>query len=129
MENVLWNAGVHRNGTNLQKSVQLLAYADDIDIIGCTKRDVTAAFSAIERGSTKMSLTINEGKTKYMLTTSRDVRRIGSQITADNNSFDTVNEFIYLGYAVTNQKWCQSGDQTYDHSYQQILLWSQWAIE
>ena len=43
MESVLRNAGVHRNG----KSVQLLAHADDIDIIGCTVRDVIAAFSAI----------------------------------------------------------------------------------
>ena len=40
--------------TVCQKSVQLLAYADDIDIIGRTKRDVTAAFGAIERESTKM---------------------------------------------------------------------------
>ena len=31
------------------KKCQLLAYADDIDILGCTKRDVTDAFSAIER--------------------------------------------------------------------------------
>ena len=30
-------------------------------------RDVTAAFSDIERESTKMSLAVNEGKTKYML--------------------------------------------------------------
>ena len=45
-----------------QKSLQLLAYVDDINIIGYTKRDVTIAFSAIERESTKMSLTLNEGK-------------------------------------------------------------------
>ena len=43
------------------KSVQLLAYADDIDIIGCTKRDITAAFSGIERESTKMGVAVNEG--------------------------------------------------------------------
>ena len=44
----------------------LLAYADDIGIIGRTKRDVTAAYSAIERESTKMGLAVNEGKTKYI---------------------------------------------------------------
>ena len=54
-------------------SFQLLAYDDDIDIIGRTKRDVTAAFSAIERESTKVGLAVNEGKTKYMFSISRDV--------------------------------------------------------
>ena len=48
MESVLRKARVHRNGIIFQKSVQLLAYADNIDIIGCSKPDVTAAFSGIE---------------------------------------------------------------------------------
>ena len=61
MESVLRKAGVHRNGTIFQKSVQLLGYADDSDVIECTKRDVTAAFSAIERESTKMVQAVNEG--------------------------------------------------------------------
>ena len=52
-----------------QKIVQLLAYADDINIIGHTQRDVTAAFSAIERESTEIGLAVNKGKTKYMLST------------------------------------------------------------
>ena len=94
IESVLRKAGVYRNGTIFQKSVQLLAYADDIDIIGRTKRDVTAAFSAIERESTKMGLAVNEGKTKYMLSTCRDARRIDSQFTADNYTFETVKEFV-----------------------------------
>ena len=56
--------GIHCSGTIFKKSVQLLAYANDIDIIGRTKQDVTAAFSAIERESTKMGLAVNEGRTK-----------------------------------------------------------------
>ena len=59
-------AGVHRSGTIFQKSIQLLAYTDDIDTIGRTKRNVTAVFSAIERESTKMGMAVNEGKTEHM---------------------------------------------------------------
>ena len=99
MESVLRQAGVHRNGTIFYKSVQLLGYADHIDIIGRTMRDVTAAFTAIERKSAKMGLAVNEGKTKYMLLTNGYVPRMGSQITISNN-FDVVKEFIYLGTAI-----------------------------
>ena len=81
MESVLRTASVHRNDTIFQKSVQLLAYADNIDIIGRTKRDITAVFIAIERESTKIGLAVNEGKARYMLSSSRIVRRIGSQIS------------------------------------------------
>ena len=38
----------------------------------------------------------NEGKTKYIFSTSRHVRRIDSRITADNYTFDTVKEFVTL---------------------------------
>ena len=98
MESVLRKTGVDCNGTIFYKSVQLLAYADDIDIIGRTMRDVTAVLSAIERESGKMGLAVNEGKTKYMLTWG--VPRMGSQITANSYNFDVVKEFIYLGTAI-----------------------------
>ena len=86
MESALRKTGVHRNGTIFYKSVQLFAYADDIDIIGRTMQDITAGFSAIERESTKVGLAVNEGKTKYMLSTSGLVPRMRSQIT-DNRFF------------------------------------------
>ena len=71
-----------------QKSIQLFKDAD-------TMWDVTAVFSGIERESMKMGLAVNEGKTKYMLLTSRDMRRIWSQITADNYTFDVVKLLTY----------------------------------
>ena len=96
MESVLRKAVVHRSGTIFQKSVQLLAYADDIDIIGRTKRDVTAAFGAIERESTKMGLAVNEGKTKFMFSTSRNVRRIDSRIMADKTILLTQSRNLFI---------------------------------
>ena len=47
--------------TLFQKSVQLLAYADDIDIVERTKRD------DIERESIKMGLAVNEGKKIHVI--------------------------------------------------------------
>ena len=59
-----------------------------------------------------MGLAVNEGKTKYMLSTSLCrlyVRRIDSQITVDNYTFETVNKFIYLGSAVTTKNYVSLG--------------------
>jgi len=104
MESVLRKAGVHLSGTILSnRSVQLLAYADDIDIIGRTKRDVTAAFNAIERESAKVGLAVNEGKTKFMICSSRESQRLGTQLNADTYNFEVVKDFIYLGSAVTSK--------------------------
>ena len=52
-----------------------------MNIIRRTKRDLTAAFSAIERESTKMAMAVNESKAKSMLSTSRNLRSIDPQIT------------------------------------------------
>ena len=101
MEAVIRKAGVNQDGNIFYKSVQLLAYADDIDIIGRTQRDVTAAFSAIEKESAKMGLMVNHEKTKYMHSTSRSTRRGNSSIAAESYAFDSVKEFIYLGTAIT----------------------------
>ena len=91
--------GEHRNGTIFYKSIQLHAYAKDINIIGRTMRNV-AAFCAIARESAKICLAVNEGKTKYMPSTSGTESRMGSQITANSYKFDVVKEFICLDTAI-----------------------------
>ena len=100
MVRVLRKASVHRNDTIFYKNVHLLAYADNIDIIGRTMRDVTAVFSAGEQESAKMGLAVNEGKTIYMLSTSGVVPRMRSQITPNSCNFDVVKKFTYLGTAI-----------------------------
>ena len=112
MESVLRKAQVHHNGTIFLKRVQLLAHADDIDIMGHTKWDVTATFSAIERPSSELGLAVNESKTKYILSTSRDMLHIGYLITGDNYTINIVKNYYF------HQKWCQSVDHAYDHSCQ-----------
>ena len=52
------------------------------------------SFTAIKVESTKIDLAVNERKTKYMLSTSKDVWPTDPHITADNYNFDIVNEFI-----------------------------------
>ena len=45
-------------------------------------------------------MAVNEGKTKYLLSTSGVVPRVVSQIMANSYHFDVVMEFVYLGTAI-----------------------------
>ena len=47
-----------------------------------------------------MDLALNKDNSKYMLTTSGEVPRIGSQIMANCYNFDVAKEFIYHGSAI-----------------------------
>ena len=53
-------------------------------------RDVSAAFSAIERETARIELAINECKTKYMLSTGGIVPHLGPHIRANSYNFDLV---------------------------------------
>lgn len=54
---------VNPNGSIFNKGVQLLV---DVDIIGRSGRDVTNAFSVIERESADLVLTVNKWKDKIV---------------------------------------------------------------
>jgi hypothetical protein len=63
LEKVIREAGVQTRGTIFYKSVQILAYADDVDIVGRSLCAMEEAFLAIESAGRKMGLVINETKT------------------------------------------------------------------
>ena len=48
-------------------SVMPLAYADDVDIIGRSDREVTVAFSKLAEKARSISPAVNESTTKYLL--------------------------------------------------------------
>lgn len=72
------------------KGDQVLLFAGDIVILRRKRRTVIGVFKEIKRESADRGLALNEGKTKRMFSTSRDMRHI-------------VNEFVYLGSAVTSR--------------------------
>ena len=60
LEKVIGNAGIQAGGIIFYKSVQLLVYADDTDIIAMSRAALKEAFLLLERAATKMGLKINE---------------------------------------------------------------------
>jgi predicted rRNA methylase YqxC with S4 and FtsJ domains len=76
---IVRRANLQTNGTMFNKETQLLAYADDIDIVGKSQSAVRKAFLALEGEAAKVELKINEQKTKYMIAAQNDrtIRDVG----------------------------------------------------
>ena len=102
--NFTWEYAIRRVQINqddlkLNHTYQLLAYADDVNILGGSVHTVKKNASATK----EIGLEVNAHKTKYM-TVSRDQNagRVHSN-KMDNSSIERVEEFRYLGTTSTNQ--------------------------
>ena len=94
---------VNQDGLKLNGTHQLLAYADDVNILGGSVDTVKKNAEALVVATKETGLEVNAHKTKYM-TGSRDQNagRIHS-MKVDNSSIERVEEFKYLGTTLTNQ--------------------------
>ena len=102
LEKVVREAGIQTRGTIFYKSVQILAFADDVDIIARSERDLIKSFRALRDAAGTMGLKINENKTKYMIVNSKDPNKIVKHIVIDGTKFETVQSFVYLGSLVNS---------------------------
>ena len=60
LENVIRDVAVNIRGTIFYKSVQILAFGDDIDITGRTQSAMIEAFHSLEKAAKNMNLFINQ---------------------------------------------------------------------
>jgi hypothetical protein len=95
--------GLKLNGTH-----QLLAYADDVNLLGdnidtIKKKKTETLIDA----SKEVGLEINVEKTKYMLLSHHQNVDQNQDIKIANRSFGNVSQFTYLGMTVTNQNLIQ----------------------
>jgi hypothetical protein len=90
--------GLKLNGTH-----QLLAYVDDVNLLGdnidTAKKNTVTLIDA----SKEVGLEINIEKTKYMLLSRRQNVGQNRDVKIANRSFENVSQFKYLGMTVTNQ--------------------------
>jgi hypothetical protein len=114
-------------GQKLNGTHQLLAYDDDVNLLGnvdTIKKNTETFIDA----SKEVGLKINEEKTKYMLLSRHQNVSQNRDIKIANRSFENVSQFRYLGTTVTNQNLIQeeikrrlnSGNACY-HSVQNLL--------
>jgi sorting nexin-29 len=96
---------VNYGGLKLNGTYQLLAYADDVNILGGSVHTVKENAEALVVATKKIGLEVNADKTKYMvMSRDRNAGR-GYSVKTDNTciSIERVEEIKYLGTTLTDQ--------------------------
>jgi hypothetical protein len=103
LEVIVRRANLQTTGTIYNKETQLLAYAENIDIVGRSQSAVRDADLALEGEASKVGLKINERKTKYMIAARNDrtIRDVGQSVAIGDKHFAVVKKFVYLGSLMT----------------------------
>jgi hypothetical protein len=81
--------------------VQLLAYADDIVLLGRTRSRQDEAFLDLERAAGRTGLKINQDKTNYVVNCTR--MPDSSELIIDRYKFEQVVGFTYLGTQINKE--------------------------
>ena len=82
---------------------QLLAYANDVNILGGSIHTLKENAEALVADTREIGLEVSAVKTKYMvMSRDQNAGRIYS-VRMDNSTFERVEEFKYLGTTLTNQ--------------------------
>jgi hypothetical protein len=90
--------GLKLNGTH-----QLVAYADDVNLMGDNIDTINKNTETLIDASKEVGLEVKVEKTKYMLVSRDQSAGQNQDMKIGNRSFEKVSQFMYLGMTVINQ--------------------------
>jgi len=97
LEYAIRRVQVTQDGLTLNGTHQLLAYADDVNVLGGSIHTLKENAEALVAAAREIGLEVNADKTKYMvMSREQNARRIHS-VRIDNSPFKRVEKFKYLG--------------------------------
>jgi sorting nexin-29 len=102
LEHIIRQLPVDTNSSLVNKSSQIIGYADDINIVARSRTIAKEIFIKLEDTAKEIGLKINSDKTKAMVMT-RSQRRVSQNWTIDEHNVEVVNGFVYLGSYLTNE--------------------------
>ena len=103
LEYAIRRVQVNQDGLKLNGTHQLLAYADDVNILGGSVHTVKENAEALLVATKEIGLEVNADKTKYMLMYRDQNERRSQNKNCENRSFERVEEFKYLGTTLAHQ--------------------------
>ena len=92
-----------QDGLKLNGTHQLLAYADDVNILGGSVHTVKENAEALVAATKEIGLEVNADKTKYMVMSREGNAGRGHSVKIDNSAIERVEEFKYLGVTLTDR--------------------------
>ena len=119
---------VDRDGLKLNGTHKLLAYADDVNILGGSIHILKENAEALVAATREIGLEVSADKIKYMVMSRDQNAGKNHSVRIDNSTFERVEDFKYLGTTLTNQNSIpeeiksrlRSGNACY-HSVQNLL--------
>jgi hypothetical protein len=103
LEYAIKRVQVNQDGLKLNGTHQLLAYADDVNILGGSAHTVKENAEALLVATKEFGLEVNAEKTKYMIMSRDRNAGRGHSVKNDNSFIERVEEFKYLGTTLTDQ--------------------------
>jgi sorting nexin-29 len=100
LQKAIIDSRIQTNGHIFAKSVQIIAYADDVVLIARTREDLAEGFHSLESAAVRTGLKINENKTKYMAMNTRRLMDI-PVLDIEPYTFEHIHTFTYLGTILT----------------------------
>jgi len=98
--NVVRQLSVQTTSTIFHKSVQLFGYADDINIVGRTKRAISHVYGELRERAKEVGLIINVDKTKTIVQNRRLGK--GGTLTVEDHKTEVLRRLKYLGTVINN---------------------------
>jgi len=98
---------LNQDGLKLNGTHHLLAYADDVNILGESIHTVKENAKPLVIATKEIGLEVNADKTKYMIMSRDQNAGRSHSMKIDSSSIERMEEFKYLGTILTNQNYIQ----------------------
>jgi len=103
LEYAIKRVQVNQDGLKLNGTHQILAYGDDVNILGGSAHTLKENAEAILVATKEIGLEVNADKTKFMIMSlDRNAGR-GQSVKIDNSPIERVEVFKYFGSTLTDQ--------------------------